>query len=464
MRKLLVLAVVALMVAAVKPADASVQNVRISGWTDNTFIYRAEFDLGRGSGDKDHQGVYINQTGLQVDADLTDQVFVTIALISERGWENDNTTASSDIDIHLAYVTLKEMLYSPLTLIVGRQVFSFGNGLIFDATGANNVAPGDSGIRGIATDLTKQTAIDAIRAILDYNPLTVTVFYSKIDPGTSTIADVEDDHDLFGINANYQLGDDMDSVVEVYYFKERDRSGNTAFVGSGATAKTDELNVFGIRGSTNPIEGLNVQLEFAKQNGTTQVGGPTDHRRIEAYAFQGIINYQLPVMEEYNPVFQYILTKTTGDTDLSPHGTSEYTGWDPFFEAQGGGHIYNTLFNLTNSVIHSVYLTAEPMEDVTARLAATAIWLERDLHDPDGSGPASPTLSVLQPDGTAAVGLAAKSDSNFLGKEFNFDLTYDYTEDVQIGTSIGWFFPGSVFDHDNDSTAKQVLVNMNVAF
>lgn len=464
MKKLMLLAMVVFLAAAVKPADASVQNVRISGWTDNTFIYRVEFDLGRGSGGKDHQGVYINQTGLQVDADLTDQVFVTIALISERGWEADNTSASSDIDINLAYVTLKEMLYSPLTLIIGRQVFSFGNGLIFDATGANNVAPGDSGIQSIASDLTKQTALDAIRAILDYNPLTVTVFYSKIDPGVTTISDTEDDQDLWGINANYQLGDDMDSVVELYYFKSRDRS----VASNGPGSKTEELNVFGVRGSTNPIEGFNLQLEFAKQNGTTNVGpGAGDNRRIEAYAFQGIVNYQLPVMEEYNPVLQYIFTKVTGDTDNptgSDAGNSEYSGWNPFFEAQGGGHIYNTLFDLTNSIIHSVYLTAEPMEDVTARLAVTALWLERELHDPDGSGPLDPTFPVRQPDGGSFINLVGKSDSTYIGKEINFDLTYDYTEDVQIGTSIGWFFPGSAFDNDNDSTAKQVLVNMNVAF
>ena len=464
MRKLIVLALLAMMVATVKPADASVQNVRISGWTDNTFVFRKEFDLGKGSGGTDHQGVYINQTGLQVDADLTDQVFVTISLINEAAWGDDrNSNSTASVDIYLAYVTLKEMLYSPLTLVIGRQTFSFGNGLIFDATGANNVAPAASGISGIAEDLTKQTSLDAIRAILDYNPLTVTAFYASIDQGVVKIADVEDNSDLFGINANYQLGDDMDSLVEVYYFKQRDRSGNTAFVGSGATAKTDELNVFGIRGSTNPIEGLNVQLEFAKQNGTTQTGSDTEHSRIEAFAFQGIINYQLPVMEEYNPVAQYIFTKVTGDTDLTHSGGGEYSGWNPFFEAQGGGHIYNTLFDLTNSVIHSVYLTAEPMEDVTARLALTAIWPERELHDPDGSGPASPTLTVRQPDG-GSVALAAKSDSNFLGKEFNFDLTYDYTEDVQIGTSIGWFIPGSVFDNENNSTAKQILVNMNVAF
>lgn len=457
MRKLIVLALAVVMAASAAPAFASVQNVKIGGWTNNTFLHRAEFDLGNGSGGTDEQSLFINQTGLQVDADLTDQVYVTIALIGERGWGADggDEASSSEVDIYLAYVTLKEMLYSPLTLVVGRQTFSFGNGLVFDATGTNNTAPGDSGIASIAQDLTKQTSLDAIRAIFDYNPLTVTVFYSKLHQNTVAFSDVDDDVDLYGLNANYQLGDDMDSVVEAYFFKSRDKEDNDGLTG----AQTPYIKVTGVRASTNPIEGFNVQLEVAKQGGRERISdSPTpEHRKRNAWAVQGIVNYQLPVLEEYKPVAQYIFTKTTGDTDtdLTDSNHSDYTGWDPFFEAQGGGHIYNSLFDLTNSVIHSVYLTAEPMEDITTRLAVTGIFLERELKQD--------SIETRLPTGSSQV-LAAKTDSSYIGKEINFDLTYDYTEDVTIGTSLGWFFAGSVFDNENNSTAKQALVSMNVAF
>ena len=60
------------------------------------------------------------------------------------------------------------------------QVFSFGNSLVFDATGTNDAAPTGSGLNGVAEDLTKQTAIDAVRAILDYNPLTVSIFAARL--------------------------------------------------------------------------------------------------------------------------------------------------------------------------------------------------------------------------------------------------------------------------------------------
>ena len=80
MRKLFVLAAAAAVALTAVPAFASVQNVKISGWTDNTYIYRNNFNLGSKAGIspsrvQDEQSLFINQTGLQVDADLTDQVF-----------------------------------------------------------------------------------------------------------------------------------------------------------------------------------------------------------------------------------------------------------------------------------------------------------------------------------------------------------------------------------------------------
>ena len=81
----------------------------------------------------------------RADADLTDNVSTTIALINERAW-GDTTNVSTDIDLLLAYVTLREMLYSPLTVVVGKQAFHYGNSFIIDSAGANNAIPADSGL------------------------------------------------------------------------------------------------------------------------------------------------------------------------------------------------------------------------------------------------------------------------------------------------------------------------------
>ena len=42
------------------------------------------------------------------------------------------------VQLYLASVTMRELLYSPLTVTVGRQVFNYGNGLIIGDGGPNN--------------------------------------------------------------------------------------------------------------------------------------------------------------------------------------------------------------------------------------------------------------------------------------------------------------------------------------
>src|SRR4029077_16155913 len=110
---------------------------------DNTGIYRKNFDFGNAIGEDQVQKVFLTQTTIGVAADLSDNISANVGLINERVWNNDNTTATSDIDLFNAYVTLKEMLYSPLTVVLGRQNFHYGNSFIVDSSGTNNAAPGD---------------------------------------------------------------------------------------------------------------------------------------------------------------------------------------------------------------------------------------------------------------------------------------------------------------------------------
>lgn len=452
MRKLLTVAAAVLATAMFAgPVFAAVQNVRVSGSVDSTYLYRKNFDFGENSSADELQSTFFTQSILQVDADLTDQVGATIALINERVWEQDDS-GDSGVDLLLAYVKLREMLYSPLTLIIGRQSFAYGNSLIVDSAGTNNSSPAASGLNNVADDLTKQTTLDAIRAILDYNPLTIDIVYAQIaETNGGSVYENDDDTMLAGVNANYQLGDEMGSIIEAYFWKKVDKS-----VSSGI--KADNIYTVGGRVSTNLTEALNVQLENAYQKGTIFLGGAGAHARRDAWALQFITNYQLPLFDEYNPTAQYVFTKVTGDqengasTDLGDH-----TGWDPMLENQAGGKIYNSLFNLSNAEIHTVTFGFNPMEDVLAKLSLTGLWLERKASED------SSVFGLLQPgtSGTAVVGM--KRDNTWLGKEVDLELVYDYTEDVQIGGNFGWFIPGSVFDDDNQS-AKQAIVHMNVAF
>ena len=179
-------------------------------------------------------------------------------------------------------------------------------------------------------------------------------------------------------------------------------------------------------------------------------------------------------------MLQYVYTKVTGEKgnrDGTLTGDTR-NAWDPFFESQGGGTIYNTLFNLSNAHIHTLSVSATPMEDVSAKLSATTLFTYTDLQGTGGAGyPGTTTLTLIQPDAAGDTPIVkADKDVTHLGTEVDFDLGYDYTEDVKIGTSLGWFFPGSLFrssvsDEDransgdaNENVAKQLIVHMDVKF
>jgi len=496
MRKSIILATVLIAALVAVPAFASVQNVKISGSIDSTWLSRNSFDLGAdltpaaAQIENQSQGLFFTQTILQVDADLTDQVSTTIGLINERVWNSgvlatsgETINQATNVDLYLAYVTLREMLYSPLTVVVGRQVFSYGNSFIVDATGANNAANADSGLAGVAADFTLQTSLDAVRFILDYNPLTVELLYSKLDENVAIRGNdnLTDDQDLYGINATYELGDDMDTQVEAYLFARINQATNAGIVtGTAGATKSDTLYVPGLRASANVLDGLNIQGEIAWQRGNNVSSTTTeiDNEQREAFAAQFISNYQVPasilpdVLETYNPVLGYTFTYVSGDSNPGNLGqggagaggaqasANKDTAWDPLLEAQGGGTIYNTLFNLTNLQIHSVSLTANPIEDVTASVSWHGLWLDKNIDQVAGTG----TFTLVSVDGSTPSAPLVNNDKLGVGYEIDIDATYDYTEDVQIGASLGWFVPGDLFLPVNDNVASQALVHGNVNF
>lgn len=446
------------------PAFASVQNVKVSGDIDSSYLYRKNFDLGANTLGDEEQSLFFTIARLRVDADLTDNVAATIQLINERIWGrnlDDSTNNDYDVDINLAYVTLREMLYSPLTVIIGRQNFSYGNSLIIDSQGPNynNWVNGDSGLVNAARDLTKQNSFDAIRAILDYNPLKIEMAFVELDPGDIGLTLQDNPERMYGINASYEFGDERDSMMEAYIWKKVDKSmGDTE-----ANVKADTIIVKGLRGSTNLLDALNVQVEYAMQTGNKRMTTALYKKR-RAHIVQIITNYALPIFEDYKPMLMYSFTKATGDESMSNTDEGHYTAWDPMYENQSKGKIYNAIFPLSNCVIHELTLTAVPVEDITASLAFTSLWLQRDFDANDQVG-------LLQPDdgsGISSSSLCTKTLNNTnLGKELDLKLLYDYTEDVQIGMNLGWFFPGSVFkiaESKNENVAKQLIINCLVKF
>lgn len=460
MKKFLI-AVLLVAVMAV-PAFASVQNVKVSGDLSTTWAVRDNFDLGAGVPNR-HMNDVLSFARVRIDADLTDNVSTTVRLLNERPWGRSVDAANGDqveeIDIDLAYVQLREMLYSPLTVTLGRQELFYGNGFIIGGNGPNNTTLGALNYAG-AADLSMRKSLDAVKAVFNYDPLTIDLVAAVVNseylggfkyatPTTLDNNNRTDDINLYGINANYKLSDKWNSVAEAYFFTKTDKS-----TAATSTRKTDAVYVPGVRLSTNPIKGLNLQGEFAWQSGTDYVT-PTLSTKREAMAAQFIASYLLPFEKtaKYQPVVAYAYTYASGDKDLSAATGpgKRMKGWDPMFEHVSGGKIYNAIMDLTNCHVNEFSLSMKPVQDITTKFSWTMLSLDKKIVDSTWTTAFGTEYNV-------------NTDKKALGNEFDLDLTYAYTEDVSIGLSAGMFLPGKVYDRPNQKTATQLLSSMSVAF
>ena len=471
MRKSILLAMLMVCLMAI-PAFASVQNIKISGGVDSFYAFRDNWDFGVSSDADIMQNLFFTLTTLQVDADLTDNVTATIAIVNERAWgmDVDSTTAGTetDIELDLAFVTLREMLYSPLTIVAGRQRLpTYGNGLVI----AKGTGSGNSALSLVADDYRGVKAMDAVRAILDYDPLTIEIVYGKVDSNTNQFAaEDRDDVDLYGIQTAYELGDDLNTVVEAYFWAKIDKQvAYDTQLSPAAGIKPDTVYTPGIRASTTPIEGLTVSGEIAIQRGNhvCDTISVANNQKRHAMAAEFMASYQVPVAEDYNPIVSYDYIYASGDSnpDDSPSSgevsRNEWTAWDDMYEGISGGKIYSALFTLTNVHIHSISIQANPMEDVTSKFTFSKYWLDKES---DGTTTAGTGVFDTMPDGSATPSYVLKNDEKDLGYAVDFETTYDYTEDVSIGAVLSWFVPGDMFEDVNKNTASQILLDCNVDF
>ena len=217
---------------------AGVQNLKVSGSIRSTYIHRENFDLGLSTTADEIQDVFITNTHMRFDADLTDNISATLDLLNERAWgvDTDTTGVSTDLDINLAYVTLREMLYSPLTLVVGRQILKYGNEFIIGESKETIAFGYASNISQIAFDQSDMKSFDAVRFIFDYEPLTFDVFYAKLDSRTNAFAaEDQDEVDLYGIYGVYDFQNEAMTKIDAYFIAKIDK----------AAAKDSQPNLLG---------------------------------------------------------------------------------------------------------------------------------------------------------------------------------------------------------------------------
>jgi len=305
-----------------------------------------------------------------------------------------------------------------------------------------------------AREYTAINSFDAIRATLDYSPWTIDGVFAKIH---ELALRAGDDTNLWGVNVGYVF-DEYNAEAESYFwYKNRRFCGQTAsnFAASVAYGHdSDDVYTFGGRGSFDPVEDWTVAVEGAYQFGD-YIGQPLQqwHRSRSAFAVDASVECRY-FQEEYawRPVasLEYILY--SGEDNLgepNPNRNGTYTGWDYMYRGKFDTAIrefqnvyYRTLqgSSPSNTNQHQFLArgTIEPTDSITIDATYAHFWLDKRWSN-----------------------LMANND---VGGEFDFKVTWDYTEDVSFNFLSGWFFPGKMFISGRNAVATDIVGTVKLSF
>jgi len=466
-RRLIMILALAFVVGLACAAYAEVQNVKVSG---DLTVYGISRKMWTSPTQNNRESAMASVTRVRIDADLTDNVMATVRLLNERYWGNEtgnagggSNTKNSDIDLDLAYVTMKEFMYSPLTLMIGRQELHFGNDMIVGDPDTNNAVTTASPFSGVSSawprdpDLSARKAFDAIRATLNYDPLIIDLVAAEVRKTTLNIDNAEN---LYGINASYAVN--KKNNVEGYWFERRIGRKNSP---STWNNKIDTTHNIGARIVSRQIENLIYQLEVAFQFGTSVVDniappwtGSTQRRR--ALAVETAATYDLKNVKsiaKYSPTVTMLYAYFSGN-----RGSGEKTNraWSPMYENQKFGDITNLLFPQSNAHVLGGIASVKPVEDVTLKGEYYAYWWDKVFSNGQ----------VLSPGSVLTSDTLTMTNKKFAGQEIDLTATYAYTEDVQFSLMGGIMIPGASFkniassDNGSRSNASEVIGSMKVTF
>ena len=468
MKFLRALCLIALLIAITLPVYAETQSVKLSGDIIIRGIDRKNYDFNKWNANgvaiatRDANAAdanyFMTTAEVQLDADLTDNVSATIRVVNQRDWNvriwdtatsfyvnpsdtnvsgvspNQYTHGANDefkIDLDLAYVTLKEFFFAPLTVKIGRQDLWFGKGFIIGANGWQDPQHQLSG-----DEWSVLNAFDAIKATWDFAPWTLDAVYAMIlenDIGAN------DDEQLIGLNLGCDLKQYKNAEAEVYYFVKDDRTLRMVAGGgpSSAMKAGNTVHTVGARGSFDPHESITIWAEGAVQvgnyyRGTMQVderpraAGAVDVGG-ELRLWQDQYAWKPKVGAEYIYYSGDDIAKDRNDTDHA------YNGWDRMYRGKVDSAIhewYNVLY--TNSINNNTVADAgdtnlhqlivmgslQPMDNLSINARWIDFWLDTNATAVFGGG------------------------NRHVGDELDVELNYDYTEDVSFGLLSAWFWSG----------------------
>ena len=464
--------ILALAIAFTIPALAETQSIKLSGDVIVRHIMRDDYDFNSHDDDvaDTDASYFMHNAEIQLDADLTDNVSATIRVMNQTDWnvsyigegannhtdyDPHNVVAGGGLDgpqdnygefdviVDLAYVTLKEFFFTPLTVRIGKQDIWFGKGFIIGGLfdDPNGQISGD--------EWSTNNSFKAIRATWDYEPWTIDGVFAMIEENE---VQADDDQQLYGVNVGIDLSEYKNAEVEMYYWYMIDDE-----IPNFITSKEDRIHVLGTRGSFDPHEDITLFGELALQGGT-YIANAVQPEPKKRNAWACDLGADLRLWEDdyaWRPVFgaEYIFYSGNNEHNTTLAG-EDFKGWNRMFRGKLDSAIhdhYNVFYTAgmptterADTNLHQFILKwgLQPMDN----LSVDGRYIHFRLHE-NAWGPSNAA-------GTMGYGVQEKG----VGNEVDIEWTYEYTEDVTFGLLSAWFWSGDYYwtPEDTDSTAAVV--------
>jgi hypothetical protein len=310
-----------------------------------------------------------------------------------------------------------------------------------------------------APEYTAQTAFDSFKAILDYDPWTITGVYANI---LGNSYGIDDGMSLWGVNVGYKF-DCYKADAEAYWFFKDDKHIRMWNGGNG-----NQVHTLGARGSMDPIECVTLNLEMACQVGKyTENNVLLNQALVSSSASRAA--WAMDASAEYRGLMDCWCWKPKGAVEFilysgdqrsanrnGPAGNTAlagtqgtFYGWDPMFRGKFDSAIrefvgwyyatydYPAMPLSLQSVPDASYTNQEqlifsgslqPMDCLTLKGNYNMFWTYTNY----------------------VRSFSSDTRGGWIGSELDLQAIWDYTEDVSFGVLAAWFYPGSdAYDSQN---------------
>ncbi|MEW5803662.1 MAG: alginate export family protein [bacterium] len=339
-------------------------DIRIRGQvlTNNKDLFNDKYD--------DEQ-YYTHRTRLWVKGEFEEGYTAYVRLAIEPRWGhpdtayNDSTTdsdgkAAPEIGNHLvidnSYIEAKKFLGIPVTLKIGRQDMSYGEGfLVQDGTDGTNFSDGS-----------RTGYFDAIKLTSDFGIIGVDLFTAKADEGAYNN---QDDEDLYGLYVTIKAL--KDHTFDVYGLRRDQKAYNYHKGLADSSITKSYTNAIGVRATGIIVENLSYGAELVGEFGKIDKADGIDRAAMGGLAH---LTYAMP-QAPTQPSITLGVYYTSGDKEDT---ADKNEGWDGFysdFPKYGYGDVLANMGKIdpdegvwANHTIYEVDIKATPLPNLTTSL------------------------------------------------------------------------------------------------